>query len=854
MPHFKSFYIAPAIPPKLEFLKELAYNLWWTWNPDAISLFLRLDPELWEETNHNPVMLLSRISQDKLLQTEGNDAFLDSMHGVEREFRKYMENNSTWFKNHTVTPSNLLIAYFSAEYGITECLPLYSGGLGILAGDHLKSASEIGIPLVAVGILYQKGYFSQYLNPDGWQQESYPVADYGFLPIVQEKNEDGAPLVLPLEFKNCTVHLAVWRVDVGRIRLYLLDTNIKQNAQQDQDLTDYLYGGDDEMRLCQEFILGIGGMRALSALGHEPTVYHMNEGHSAFLALERIRRLREERGLSFQEAREVVATSSVFTTHTPVPAGSDYFKPELVKRYFGGYTQKLGISMDELLGLGRKNPSDAKEHFCMTVLALKLSCYHNAVARLHEETSRRLWHGVWPELLREETPITHVTNGICSKAWVSNEFKELYDRYLGPRWPDTPEDPNRWKRVDNIPNEELWRTHERRRERLVAFARARLQNQMRRQNAAQRDIEAVSEILNPKALTIGFARRFASYKRANMIFSDRERLARILSDGERPVQIIFAGKAHPRDEHGKEIIRSIIHMCREEPFNRRVVFVEDYDMNVSRYLVQGCDVWLNNPRRPLEASGTSGMKAAINGVLNFSVMDGWWDEAYGPDLGWSIGQGETYEDEEYADLVESRYLYNVLEKEIIPLFYDRGADLIPRGWIEKMKSAIRELGPVFNTGRMVREYTERFYLEADLRSFHMIKDEFQGARALAAWKDRIRKHWGGVQITGVETDLGSREIRVGESMEVSVRVRYPAELDVKDVCVEIVYGPLGISDMIKRLHKVKAGFVDHPEEHVALFRGRIKSVDSGRHGFAVRAIPSHEHVAALSEFSLMTWA
>ncbi|MFH1434487.1 MAG: alpha-glucan family phosphorylase [Pseudomonadota bacterium] len=853
MPSFKTFYVAPSLPPKLDFLRELAYNLWWTWNTDAISLFMRLDPDLWEETNHNPVMLLSRVSQEKLRQAEADEGFTSSMDSVRQAFRKYLDNSTPWFKSLPLTPSNILVAYFSAEYGLTECLPLYSGGLGILAGDHLKSSSEIGLPLIGVGILYEKGYFRQYLNPDGWQQEYYPVADYSFLPIRLMENRDGSPLVFPVQFPDREVFVQVWKADVGRNRLLLLDTNIERNAQRDQDIADYLYGGDIEMRLCQELILGIGGIKALGAAGYDPTVFHMNEGHAAFMSLERIRALIEKNGLSFKEAREIVASSNVFTTHTPVPAGSDHFPPRLVAKYFQSYVEKLGISMDEFLALGRKNPGDDKEHFCMTVLALRLSYLHNGVAELHGRTSRKLWQDVWPQVMADEVPISHVTNGVCHKAWVSVEFQDLYDRYLGPRWSESPEDPEIWKRADLIPGEELWRRHERRRERLVAFARKKLQQQMKRHNASREELEAISDVLHPEALTIGFARRFAAYKRASLLFQDKARLAKILGDTERPVQIIFAGKAHPKDENGKEIIRSIIHMCREEPFNRRIVFIEDHDMNVARYLVQGCDVWLNNPRRPLEASGTSGMKAALNCVLNCSVLDGWWAEAYRPDIGWSIGQGEEYDEAEYCDSVESRYLYTILEKEIVPLFYDRGRDLRPRGWVEKMKSSIRMLGPVFTTNRMVREYTERFYMAADIRHNNLAKDNFEGARTLAAWKERIAGRWEGVRIVDVETTLGRQELVVGDHADFTVKVRLGDELGESDIRVEIVYGPMGSTGKLSRINKVEARFEKKTDDGTSLFSGRIRCRESGRRGYAVRILPKHEYLKHPSELDLIKW-
>jgi len=853
MPIFKNFYVAPLLPPKLEFLQELAFNLWWSWNIDAISLFRRLDEQLWETTNHNPVMLLSLISQERLLEMENDEGFITSMEEVRRQFRKYLKNEGTWFKNQPPAPSNFLVAYFSAEYGLTECLPLYSGGLGVLAGDHLKTSSELGIPVVGVGILYQKGYFKQFLDAEGWQHENYTAYDFGFLPIRPVRNEKGLPFIISVEFPCRNVFVQVWKVDIGRNRLFLLDTNIEQNSREDQDLTDYLYGGDSETRLCQEIILGIGGMRALLKMGIEPTVCHMNEGHCAFLTLEKIRHLIEQKGLNFKEAYEAVSSSCVFTTHTPVPAGSDYFSPELIEKYFSDYIKRLGISLDEFLSLGKTDPKNDKEHFCMTVLALRLSSFRNAVSRLHEYTSKNLWKGVWQNAMLEEIPITHITNGINLKSWVSFEFRNLFDRYLGPKWAESSDDTEVWKKVDSIPNEELWRTHERRRERLIAFARQRIIQQMKRINAPLSEIESVASLLNPKALTIGIARRFASYKRADLIFKDIERLGVILSDNEKPVQIIFAGKAHPKDKNGKEIIKKIIGYCKSEPFKGKVVFLEDYDMNVARYLVQGCDIWLNNPRRPLEASGTSGMKAAVNGVLNFSILDGWWDEAYSKECGWTIGNGETYEDENYGDIIESKYLLDTLEKEIIPLFYDRGKDMMPRGWIEMVKNSIKKLSPVFSTHRMLKEYMERFYIPADLKNNSLSKNDFSNAKSLAQWKERVARGWSAVNIVNVKADFNGRETKIGDNINFEVEVALCENIKPEDIKVEIIHGPMDISGNLMKMQKSAAIFSEKTQNGTLLFKGILKCSSSGKYGYAIRVIPNHPLIEEFCDFPLVVW-
>ncbi|MFH1175813.1 MAG: alpha-glucan family phosphorylase, partial [Acidobacteriota bacterium] len=630
----RTFQVRPCLPERLQRLEELAYNLRWSWDHETIALFRRLDRELWETTEHNPVLMLQTVAQQRLEELAADEAFLAHLDRVWTDLADYMGGVGAWYRKAYGPAERPLVAYFSMEFGLTECLPIYSGGLGILAGDHLKSASELGVPLVGVGLLYQKGYFRQYLSPEGWQQERYPINDFYSMPVRLIRDQQGQPVVIALDLAGRRAAVQLWRAQVGRVTLVLLDTNVPENPRDFQDLTDELYGGDDEVRIKQEILLGIGGMRALDALGLRARVYHMNEGHSAFVGVERLRRLMKEEGLSLNEAGEIVLATTVFTTHTSVPAGIDVFSPELVARYLGSYLQELGANREVLLDQGRLHPGNRSEPLNMAVTALRLASFVNGVSRLHATVSRTMWRDVWPGVPADELPITHVTNGVHPGSWISEDMRSLYDRYLGPRWAEEPGDTRVWQAVHQIPAEELWRTHERRRERLVAFARRRLVAQLRRRGAGQAELAQAEEVLDPEALTIGFGRRFATYKRATLLLRDPDRLARILNQSGRPVQVIFAGKAHPRDGEGKALIRQIVQLAERPELRHRIVFIEDYDTIVARYLVQGCDVWLNTPRRPREASGTSGMKAAFNGVLNLSIKDGWWDEAYSHDAVW----------------------------------------------------------------------------------------------------------------------------------------------------------------------------------------------------------------------------
>ena len=852
MEPLRTFTIIPSLPSKLQPLKKIAYNLHWTWNHEAIDLFRRMDHDLWETTDHNPVKLLGQIRQERLETLAEDDGFLAHLKRVSDHLETYL-NESTWYeKTYGNENQNIKIAYFSAEFGLTECMPNYSGGLGVLSGDHLKSASDLGLPFVGIGLLYQEGYFRQYLNADGWQGEMYPKNDFYNMPIQLQYDEQGLPLIIEVDYPGRKVYAQIWKVAVGRVNMFLLDTNIPRNNKVDRNITDELYGGDNETRIQQEIMLGIGGVRALKALGITPTVFHMNEGHSAFLALERIRCAMEDHKLSFDEAKELIKASHVFTTHTPVPAGIDRFPPQLMEKYFSDIFPALNIDNIEFMALGRSNKSDISEPFSMAILAIKLSAHINGVSTLHGQVSREMWRQIWPQVPVEEIPITSITNGIHPSSWISKDMANLYDRYLSPTWMKKPADLTIWKRADQIPAEELWRTHERRRERLVAFARQRLRNQLERQGALPSEIEKADEVLNPEALTISFARRFATYKRATLIFHDPERLAKILSHKDFPVQFIFAGKAHPKDSPGKEFIRKIIHLARVEEFRQSIVFLEDYDMAMSRYLIQGADVWLNTPRRLNEASGTSGMKAAVNGVINVSVLDGWWVETYNPNVGWAIGCGENYEDANYQDEVESQFLYNLLEKEIIPLFYERGKSNVPRNWIEIMKNSMAQICPVFNTNRMVREYTERFYQPAEQKFRTLFENDQKQAKEFAAWKIQVIKNWSKIRFVKI-AENGSRQHVVGSKIDINAKI-FLGSLIPDDVNVEVYHGYVDPDNKIHHGTIENMTCTETNEDQVYTFTGSFSCQFSGLYGYTVRIIPKKENLIHPHETGLILWA
>jgi starch phosphorylase len=853
MKSIHTFKVRPSIPPTLQPLLRIAYNLRWSWDHGGIDLFRRLDRDLWETCNRNPVLVLGSVQQSLLEAAARDDSFLAHMKGIVDKLDSYVSGQGSWYRRNHGNEDDMVVAYFSAEFGITECLSIFAGGLGVLAGDHLKASSDLDLPLVGVGLLYQQGYFRQYLNAAGWQQEAFEDNDFHTWPIELIPN-----VTVSIDLPDGKVDAQVWRVIVGRIQLYLLDANLPANRPEHRKITSQLYGGDLEMRIRQEILLGIGGYRALEALRVKPTVYHMNEGHSAFLGIERVLRLMETGKLSFPEARILASASLVFTTHTPVAAGHDYYQPFLMDRYFSDFIRRLGISRSEFLALGRQDPANESEDFCMTVLALRLASHSNGVSKLHGAVSRQMWNRVWAGVPEQEVPIGHVTNGVHFRSWVSLEMNQLYDRYLGPKWREEPADVKLWQRTESIPAGELWRTHERRRERLVGYARRRLRAQLLSRGAPKPAVEYADEVLSPDALTIGFGRRFAPYKRATLLLRDPDRLARILNDADRPVQILFAGKAHPRDDAGKQLIQTIVHLAERPEFRRNLVFLENYDMAVARYMVQGCDIWLNTPLRPLEASGTSGMKALANGVLNVSTLDGWWDEAWQMgsgsegDVGWAIGGGETYEDPYQQDQSEAQALYELLEHEIVPTFYDRRSDGLPRKWIALMKSSIAKLCPEFNMQRMAMQYADESYLIAHRRFRNLSAANGARARDVAAWLRKVETEWPRLSVESIGEVVS--EIRLGDEVVVSAKVMLNS-LSPDDVEVQVLTGLVDADGNVKNPVVIPMQSSERDAAGACLFQTVVQlSARSGLHGYAIRILP--KHADSISPFlpGLVKWA
>jgi len=863
MPKVHSFTVLPALPDSLKALESIAQNLFWSWNPQFIELFRRIDSNLWTACGHNPVKLLGSLPQGRLEELTENEGFLCELQQAEEKLKSYFDR-PTWFEKVCSKCTEPVIAYFSAEFGIHECLPIYSGGLGVLSGDHLKSASDLGLPLVGVGLLYQKGYFRQYLNIDGWQQEVYTENDFYNMPIELVRKKNGQPLTVSVEYPGRRVLAQIWCASIGRLKLYLLDTNITANSSVDRMTTVSLYGGDREMRIRQEIMLGIGGLRALEAMDIKPAVCHMNEGHAAFAALERIRQLREAANMSFDQALETTRAGNVFTMHTSVKAGLDEFSVELMDKYFGNYFPALGIDRGQFLALGRILSDDDSEPFKMPILALRLSSYINGVSKLHGQVSRELWSSLWPGVPVSEVPIISITNGVHIKSWLSDEMNSLYGRYLGAGWNDEAADKTMWEAVDQIPDEELWQTHQQCKAHLITFARNRLETQMQRRGTYHTELNGAQEILDLEAMTIGFARRFVSYKRANLLLREPERLVKLLSDPNRPVQIVFAGKAHPKDTEGKEIIRQIVNFAEQFDLRRRVVFLEDYDISVARVLVRGVDVWLNNPRRPMEASGTSGMKAAINGALNISTLDGWWCEGYTPEAGWVIGAGESYKDTDYQDMVESQAIYNMLENEIIPLFYTRSADNVPRAWIRRIKNSIKWIAPHFSAHRMVAEYTRRFYNPAAAKWRYLTAEAMAGARTLTMWKSNMRKAWPAFAIKDVQVQVDNGEknkqlnprqpqLKVGSQLSVRALVKLNG-VSPDDVSVEFYHGPLDPWGNIRDGSSVRMDYKQASEqEGEHWFVGLVPCRKTGQRGLAVRVLPRNADLVNPYELGLILW-
>lgn len=693
-------------------LVEMTGNLWWSWQPDISDMFRQIDPARWSELSHNPLPLLKEWSPERLEERATEQVLHARIHNAYWRWKQYMEARETWGSHNTGTLGFRPTAYFSAEFGIHESLPIYSGGLGVLSGDHLKSASDLNIPLVAIGLYYREGYFSQRIDENGWQQEVYNEVDVSLLPIRPAQDRQGREVTVQVETRWGAIHARVWKVQVGRVPLYLLDTNIEPNPEDIRHLTSRLYGGDHRTRIRQEIVLGIGGVRALAALGIEPSVIHMNEGHSAFAALEIMRGRMRDDGLPFDEALRETAAMSVFTTHTPVPAGHDRFDSAMIDEHVGPLGDQLGLNHQGLMGLGRVNPEDHGESFCMTVLAFKLSRHANAVSALHGVVTRRMWAKLFPWVTEDEIPVGHITNGVHVPTWLAAQMRSIYDRVLPTDWHLKSGEQRVWAEFEQVAPTEIWETHNVLKNKLIVYARTRLTRQARRRGASEQELEDLKKVLDPHALLIGFARRFAPYKRADLLMRDMDALAALLDCTDRPVQFVFAGKAHPADDQGKAIVQRLYKLTQEAPFKGRVVLLEDYDINLGRHLVQGVDVWLNNPRRPLEASGTSGQKVVLNGGLNCSIMDGWWAEAFDGRNGFAIGTGRTHASQEVQDQRDAENLIKVLRDEVVPLYYDRDPHDLPQEWIRRMKRAVRTLGWRFNADRMVMDYVTQTYIPA----------------------------------------------------------------------------------------------------------------------------------------------
>ncbi len=836
-----SFTVRPRLPDALAGLEDLATNLRWAWDERTRDVFRWVDPDAWELGGHDPVRLLGAVGRERLAQLEADAGFCSFLGEVHDALRRYCER-PRWFQGRSASPLRS-VAYFSPEFGLAEALPQYSGGLGVLAGDHLKAASDLGVPLVGVGLFYRHGYFRQSLNGDGWQQERYPSLDPFAMAV---RPVDGARVSVELAGRSLAAR--IWLAEVGRVRLYLLDADVEENEAEGRAVTDRLYGGDTEHRLRQEILLGIGGVRALEVVGKAAQVFHTNEGHAGFLGLERIRRFIVESGMSFSEALEATRAASIFTTHTPVPAGIDRFPRALMARYFEGWANECGVGLDALMALGHQPDEAPDAPFNMAVMGLRLAGRSNAVSKLHSEVSRSMFAPLWPGVPVEEVPIGSVTNGVHGPTWVSSEMDDLLGRHVLPTWPEAA--PDRWSAVRQLGDEELWRVRDQGRERLVAFVRRRLRASLVDRGLNGSDISWADEVLDAKALTVCFARRFATYKRATLLLTQPDRLRALLTSPERPVQLVFAGKAHPADDLGKEMIRQIVSFSSQPDVRHHVVFVPDYDIAVARTLYQGADVWLNNPRRPLEACGTSGEKAALNGSLNCSVLDGWWDEMFDGENGWAISSAEGVDDLAKRDQLEADSLFSLLEDQIVPLFYERTEGPVPRRWAQRVKASLGSLGPQVSASRMVRDYVEELYEPTAARADLLAAADGARARSLAAWKERIAASWKGVHIDALDAVAAALDLGTEREVEVVVAL---GDLGPDDVEVQLLHGPVGRNDELQAATVVTLALAGPVEDDHLRYRGGFTCDRTGRYGLTVRIVPSHPDLVTPLELGKVAW-
>ena len=849
---FNRITVNPQLPKRIEKLGEISNNLWWSWNTEFLRLFQKIDKDLWEVSNKNPVKFLKHISQEKLEKVSKDAEFLKEYDKIANNFDNYMNSKNTWFSSKYPEEKNDLIAYFSAEYGLDETIPIYSGGLGILSGDHLKSASDLGIPLVAVGLLYKNGYFSQKINGWGGQETEYNNIDLYDLPIQPVKDEKGEDLIIFVKFPKRRLYLKVWQINVGRVKLYLLDSDIDKNNEEDRDVTLRLYGGDQEMRIRQEIVLGMAGVNLLkNALNLEPTVYHMNEGHSAFLTLEIIKNIIEEKQVSFEVAKDIASSKTVFTTHTPVPAGNDIFPLDLVEKYFKDFWTKLGLSKEEFLKLGMKPSNELSKGFNMGILALKIAGKKNGVSKLHGAVSRELFGEIWPEIAANESPIGYVTNGIHTCSWLAPKLKELYNKYLIPYWQDSIYQNNVWEKIKNIPDEKLWEVHNDRKDKLLKLVKENTTERLRRSGYNYEQINEITSKINPNALTIGFARRFATYKRATLIFKDIERITQILNNSQKPVQLIFAGKAHPADKEGQDLIKYIHEVSMMPQFKGKIFLLENYNIAMSRYLVSGVDVWLNNPRRPMEASGTSGQKASVNGVINFSVLDGWWAEGYNQNNGWTIGSNAEYESYEAQDIADSQSMYHTLEDKIIPTYYEKDENGISKKWMEIMKESIISTGGNYSTSRMLVDYTNQYYMplcKLNKKYYNNIDNVAQ----YNTWKNDLYTNWKDVKITQVN-NLDNLTIDAGNKIEVACEVELP-NIDASNITAEVYYGKILDNGVVEDVSIIPMKLTDSDEESKKYYyTAKIELTTGGNYGYTFRVMPKNEMLLDSANLNLVKW-
>ena len=850
---FNRITVNPQLPKRIEKLGEISNNLWWSWNTEFLRLFQKIDMDLWEQCSKNPVKFLKQVSQDRLEKVSKDIAFLKEYDKVAENFEDYMNSKNTWFSNKYPGNKKDLIAYFSAEYGLDQTIPIYSGGLGILSGDHLKSASDLGVPLVAVGLLYKNGYFNQKINGYGQQETEYNNIDLYDLPINPVKDDKGDDLTIYVKFPKRRLYLKVWQINVGRVKLYLLDSDIPKNNEEDRDVTLRLYGGDQEMRIRQEIVLGMAGVSLLTKyLGLKPTVYHMNEGHSAFLNLEIIKNIIKEKQVSFEVAKDIASSKTVFTTHTPVPAGNDIFPIELVEKYFKDFWPRLGITREEFLKLGMKPGPDLDKGFNMGILALKIAGKKNGVSKLHGAVSRELFSEVWPNIAANESPIGYVTNGIHTCSWLAPRLKELYNKYLIPYWQDNIHHDYVWEKIKNIPDDKLWSAHVERKRKLINLVKENTTERLRRSGYGYEEINEIVSKLNPDALTIGFARRFATYKRATLIFKDIERMTQIMNNTGRPVQLIFAGKAHPADKEGQDLIKYIHEVSMMPQFKGKIFLLENYNISMSRYLISGVDVWLNNPRRPMEASGTSGQKASVNGVINFSVLDGWWAEGYTQTNGWTIGTNAEYDSYEAQDMADSQSMYHTLEEKIIPMYYDRDKNGISKRWMEMMKNSIMTTGGKYSTARMLVDYTEQLYIPlCNLTKKYY--ENIDNVAAYNAWKKDLYENWKDVKITQENSNLDNITIDAGNNIEVGCEVQLP-NIDVENVTVEAYYGKILDNGVVENVKIIPMQLQEEDEEHRKYyFTTKIELTTGGNYGYTFRVMPKHEMLLEPANLNLVKW-